>query len=564
MNKMQDKARQAVAGFTSGQKAMMVVATVGVIVGLMFFTRTAGGDSMAPLFSNLDAADASAITGKLDTQGVSYELGSGGTSVLVPANQVYSLRLAMSASGLPAGGAASFALLDKQGITTSQFRQRVDYQRALGGELGRTIAAMDGIDGAVVNLVIPNDDVFADDSQKASASVLVRTSGESRLSAGHVKALVNLVAQAVPSLVPDAISVTDQKGTQLWFPGKSDENLAGGDTSIDRTASFQNQMATDLEQLIIPSVGVGKVHVAVTAQLDFDQQEQTQTLYNNPGTDGSQVILAADASTETYAGTGSSAINGILGVANPAADPTAAAPTTTAPVTPTPTGSGAYSNVKNTTQYAVNKIDTAIKTAPGKITRLGISVVVDDKAVDDAAAAKIKSLLTPYLDTERGDVLSIERMTFPDSAVTDSATSSALDASASGGGLMGILRMVFTALIVLVAMFLAWRSIRKAAKGDVASTIDLRELDKVRAEIRELTSGPGTSAIPSSLYSSERVLLPASDGSDPYSLDPIPMSRAAVMATQMEAEITDLIDRQPDEVAALLRNWLADRRSVRR
>jgi flagellar M-ring protein FliF len=301
--------------------------------------------------------------------------------------------------------------------------------------------------------------------------------------------------------------------------------------------------------------------------LDFDQQEQTQTLYNNPGTNGSQVILAADASTETYAGTGTPAVNGILGVANPAANPTAAAPTTSspAPATPaTPTGNGAYSNIKNTTQYAVNKIDTAIKTAPGKITRLGISVIVDDKAVDDAAAAKIKNLLTPYVNTERGDVLSIERMTFPNSAVVDSATSGALDASGSGGGLMGMLRMVFTALIVLVAMFLAWRSIRKAGKGDVASTIDLRELDKVRAEIRELTESPSALRGPSSLYSMERASLPAGDGSDPFSLAPIPMSRAAAMATQMEAEITDLIDQQPDEVAILLRNWLAERRTARR
>jgi flagellar M-ring protein FliF len=563
MNKVQDKARQAVAGFTSGQRAMMVIATVGVVIGLMVFSRSAGGDSMAPLFSNLDAADASAITAKLDSQGERYELGSGGTAVLVRSDRVYPLRLSMSASGLPAGGAASFALLDKQGITTSQFRQRVDYQRALGGELGRTIAAMDGIDGAVVNLVIPNDDVFADDSQKATASVLIRTSGDTRLSAGQVKALVNLVAQAVPALVPDAISVTDQKGTQLWFPGKSDAESAGGETSIDRTASFQNQMAADLEDLIVPSVGAGKVHVAVTAQLDFDQQEQKQTLYNNPGDSGTPVILNADTASETYGGTPTTSINGVLGVANPAVDPTAPATTPTT-VAPTAAAAAGYSNVKNSTEYAVNKIDTAIKTAPGKITRLGISVIVDDKAVDDAAAAKIKNLLAPYLDTKRGDVLSIERMSFPDSAVSDEATTAALDASASGGGLIGMLRMVFTALIVLAAMLLAWRSIRKAGKGDVASTIDLRELDKVREEIRELTAGPTRASGPTSLYSADRAALPLGDGLDPFLLDPIPMSRAAHMATQMEAEITDLIDRQPDEVAVLLRNWLADRRTVRR
>ncbi|MGE0307533.1 MAG: flagellar basal-body MS-ring/collar protein FliF, partial [Acidimicrobiia bacterium] len=546
---------------------MMVVAAVAVIVGLMMFTRAQSGVTMSPLYSNLEATDASDITVQLDSAGIAYQLADNGSTILVPSGEVYSQRLKMSAAGLPAGGAASFALLDKQGITTSQFRQRIDYQRALGGEIGRTVGAMDGVQKAIVNLVIPTSDVFAADNQHASASVLLQTAGTTRLSDGQVQAIVNLVAQAVPDLSTDDISVTDQSGSRLWYPGKSADLTTGGDNAMAATSTFQNQMAADIERLLVPIVGAGKVKVAVTAALNFDQREDQQTTYQKPFTvnaDGTitaidDLRLAQDKATELYNAAGAN--TGVLGVdgtplvtdTTVAGTPTTVAGQTTASTTP------GYANTKDLAQFAVNRVDTAIKSAPGKIDRLGISVIVDKSVIaDDAARTNIETLLKPFIDAQRGDQLTVQNLDFDTTEATAAQAqleAAASSSSSSSGGIVGLLKIVFTALIILASLFFAWSSIRKAGKGDVTSTIDLRELEVVRDELRELTKG--SLALPASGESGSTAL-PAAD---PFSLDPIAPSRAAMMANHIEGEISELIDAQPDEVALLLRNWLAERRT---
>src|SRR6266545_6419966 len=183
------------SGFTSGQKTTLGLAVAAVVLGGWFFTKWAAQPTWTPLYGNLSATDAGSVTQELSSKGVQYKLSDGGATVLVPQASVYQLRLDMSAKGLPTGGSQGYALLDKQGITTSEFRQRVDYQRALEGELARTIGAIDGVAGADVHLVIPADAVFADDSRKPSASVLLRpTTQGKKFGSDQVRAIVNLVA----------------------------------------------------------------------------------------------------------------------------------------------------------------------------------------------------------------------------------------------------------------------------------------------------------------------------------------------------------------------------------
>jgi len=204
--------------FTAGQKTMVVLAVVALGAGGFLFAQWAGKPSYAPLYSNLDAADAAAITEKLTADGVPYELADGGRTVMVPSESVYQTRLDASAEGLPAGGGDGYALLDKQGVTTSEFRQRVDYQRAMEGELARTIESMDGVETASVKLVIPPKDVFSDSEQKPSASVLLKTKLGVTLSDDQVRAVDHLIASSISGLDPAAITIADSKGTVLLAP----------------------------------------------------------------------------------------------------------------------------------------------------------------------------------------------------------------------------------------------------------------------------------------------------------------------------------------------------------
>src|SRR5947209_2476449 len=216
------------SGFTSGQKTTLALAVAAVVLGGYFFTKWAAQPTWAPLYGNLGSTDAASVTQELSGKGVQYKLADGGATVLVPQAQVYQLRLNMSAKGLPTGGSQGYALLDKQGITTSEFRQRVDYQRALEGELARTIGAIDGVSSADVHLVIPADDVFADDSRKPSASVLLRpkTPGK-KFSSDQVRSVVNLVAGSVEGLTPAAVTVADSAGHTLSAPGQTSPVVSG-------------------------------------------------------------------------------------------------------------------------------------------------------------------------------------------------------------------------------------------------------------------------------------------------------------------------------------------------
>src|SRR5882757_7266789 len=245
------------SGFTSGQKTTLGLAIAAVVLGGYLFTKWAAQPTWTPLYGNLSSTDAGSVTSELKSKGVQYRLADGGATVMVPQAQVYQLRLDMSAKNLPTGGSQGYALLDKQGITTSEFRQRVDYQRALEGELARTIGAIDGVSGADVHLVIPAEDVFADDSRKPSASVLLRpkTAGK-KFSSDQVRSVVNLVAGSVEGLTPDAVTVADSAGHTLSPPG-AEGRAAPGAAQAPRAQTFEDALSRSRGNMLPPVTGAG-------------------------------------------------------------------------------------------------------------------------------------------------------------------------------------------------------------------------------------------------------------------------------------------------------------------
>src|SRR3954452_6771274 len=161
--------------FTPGQKAVTIVAILMLIIGGYFFARWEATPTYSILFNNLSTKDASAIVESLQKTGTKYELANNGQTILVPQDQVNDLRLSLSGEGLPGDAGTGYALLDQQGITTSDFMQHTNYQRALEGELSNTIKSIEGVEAATVHLVMPQKDVFADNQDQPTASVLVAT-----------------------------------------------------------------------------------------------------------------------------------------------------------------------------------------------------------------------------------------------------------------------------------------------------------------------------------------------------------------------------------------------------
>src|SRR3954469_12568418 len=261
------KATEMASRFTTGQKAMMGAATVAVLIAMLLVMKSASKTELSPLYSNLKPADAAAVTEKLTAEGSTYELADGGGTIMVPKEKVYDLRLTMAADGLPQSGPEGYALLDKQGITTSEFSQQVGFQRAMEGELTKTIDTMDPIASSTVHLAIPKDDVFASDKGKASASVLVKTKPGKALDAAQVQAVLHLVASSVQGLDPDAVTVADSTGQVLAQPGENGGQNAAADLNTKQRLAYEKSLSTDLEALILPVVGAGKSKVTVSADL---------------------------------------------------------------------------------------------------------------------------------------------------------------------------------------------------------------------------------------------------------------------------------------------------------
>ena len=223
MNQTLGKAKGFMAGFTSGQRSVVIVAVLGLLLGAFALSRWVAQPTWAPLYGNLSGTDASAVTTQLTTDGVKYKLADGGATVLVPQSQVYSERIALSGKGLPAGqndDNEGWSLLDKQGITATDFQQNIAYQRALSGELDKTLEAMDGVNTAIVTLAVPQPDVFSTATNKTTASVLLQLQPGVTLTDEQVKALTSGALELYPGQVTAWRSWTRTTSRSPTRPGR--------------------------------------------------------------------------------------------------------------------------------------------------------------------------------------------------------------------------------------------------------------------------------------------------------------------------------------------------------
>ena len=307
LDRIRDQGKQFVDGFTPGQKAMTILGVIAVVLASMAFSHWSSSTNYAPLYTSLSGADAGKVTQALDSAGVKWKLADGGATVLVPAALVYKERVALSAQGLPASS-DDLSLLDKEGITASEFVQRVDYQRAMQGELEKTIEAIDGVASATVNLTIPPDQVFAGAQTDApSAAVLVQPAGGTTLSTDAVQAIVHLVASSIPNMTPDSVTVADSSGNVLNAPGM---DLSSGQ-GLEQQTSFDTALSTAVSTYLATALGPNHADVHVQSDMNFDQQKTTSVTSSAPG--GKPIPAQQNTSTENFKGP-SSAAAGVLGV----------------------------------------------------------------------------------------------------------------------------------------------------------------------------------------------------------------------------------------------------------
>jgi flagellar M-ring protein FliF len=504
--------------FSAGQKAVTIVAGAALIIGGVLFATWKSTPTYAPLYTNLAASDASAIVDKLNADKIPYQLGAAGTEILVPQAQVYSTRLTMSSAGLPGSSQTGYALLDKEGVTTSEFKQQIDYQRAIEGELAKTIQSVNGVQGAAVHLAIPQQDVFNDGSQKATAAVMLTTAPGTQLTSGQVQSIVYLVSSSVPNMDATGVTVTDSNGHVLAAPGDNLAGAAGTDSQTQATQDYDTRLSTSLQTMIDRAIGSGHSAVTVNAALDFDKTSTTKQSYTF---DPSAPPLSQQQSSETYSGN-QAPTGGTLGAGTPAAAPSAGS-----------TG-GSYQKTSNTVNNALGTVSQTTQNSPGSVKKLSIAVLLD-KSAKNVDVAAIESLVRSAvgLDASRGDTLAIQAMPFDNSAATaaTAATATAAKAAAAKASHDKLISMVkqgaLGALVIAVVIgtLLASRR-RKGTDGDHPpfENDDVFDLDTIQDHAPE----PEQLAVVTGIHE----------------------------ATTRRRALVALADEQPDDVARVLSSWL--------
>jgi flagellar M-ring protein FliF len=511
--------------FTPGQKAVTVAAALVLIIGGFAFSSWASKPSYAPLFTNLAPADASGIIDKLNTTKTPYQLAANGTEILVPQKDVYSLRLSMSAAGLPSSGSSGYSLLDQEGITTSEFKQHVDYQRALEGELSKTIKSINGVQDASVHLAIPQQTVFTDGTEKATGSVLLSTAPGTTLTSGQVQSVVNLVSSSVPGLTPDQVSVSDATGKVLSVAGDANSGAAA-DTRTEAIQQYNTRASATVQALLDKMVGAGHAVVTVNADLDFDKKNTVSDSYVYAT--GVPPLSEAN-TTETY-GPGASGAGGVLGAGTPAAS-----------ASPGASGAGGYRKTSTTRDNAVGKMTETSSAAPGSVRTLSVAVLLDKNAppVNEVLVRQLVSS-SVGLNTKRGDTLALATAPFDTSQATaaQKAAQQAAAAAAAAKRHAELISMAKTALVVLLVVMVV-----------VATLIANRRRRRPEAPADELDTFLSTlSDSPGSLPPAPRDIVP-------------PQSREAAINLARQRDLAEMADSQPQEVARLLRSWLNTKES---
>lgn len=520
VDRWKSSARRFADGFTPGQKVVTVVAVVAAVVGGLLFMSLSGKPTYSPLFTNLQPSDAAAITAKLTSDKVPYQLANGGSTILVPQNEVDQERINMASAGLPASSTnVGLGILDKEGITTSQLTQQADYLRALQGELQQTIGAIHGVTGVQVNLAMPPNNTFAlNNTSPTGASVLVDTGQGQVLSGGEVQAIVHLVASSVPNLSASNVTVADNNGDLLAGPGVNTSTGSNNNATSGFDAAQQAKIAAYLQSVLGPN----NADIQVNAQLDFNKVSTTTNGFQL-GPKNTPVTVPTQTQTSTQTATGGATGGGVLG-------------TTTAPPAGTGTGNGNYSNSSSSTQYASGTVTQTTKNAPGGVTRQSIAVLVNAKSLPKGvslATLQQGVAAAAGLNTARGDTLAMSAVPFS-TATQQAATKAAAVAAAaqSKAKLSSMIRTAVVALAILAVLFLLWRSAKK-------SRVPRRTPVTLPQQLAQPVEPPSTA-------------LDATTQVPAVGLPPHP-------AAELNEAVSTFIDSQPDEVAALLRAWTKER-----
>ncbi len=467
---------------TNVQKVLLLVGVAAAIAVTVAFVSWARTPDYRVLFSNVTDRDGGAIIAALQQINVPYRTAEGGGAILVPADRVYESRLRLAQQGLPRGGSIGFELLENQRIGTSQFVEQVNFQRALEGELARTVQALGSVQGARVHLAIPRPSVFVRDQQKPSASVLVSLFPGRTLDPAQLAGITHLVASSVPELAPSAVTIVDQAGNLLTQgPGAREANAGLDAGQLKYVQAVEQGFVRRIEAILTPIVGQGNVRAQVTAELDFSTVEQTAETYKpNPAPEqairSQQTVETLGDNPREASGVPGALSNQPPGAATAPLNAPAKGAAKGGPAEAQPPGT---SHRESTTNYELDKTITHTRAEAGAVRRLSAAVVVNHRRevkegkaeatpLNEAEIAQLNNLVRQAIgfNEKRGDTVNLVNAAFTEAERVEVAGPTL--ASEVTHRLLGNLNTVLWAVAAIVAALFLYLVVVRPVLRDLA------------------------------------------------------------------------------------------------
>ena len=520
--------------------AAMFAVTVALIGFFAFIIMRVTTPQMTTLFTDLTTEDSSAIIKDLERQAIPFEIKNDGAAIMVPKDKVTRLRMKLAEGGLPKGGGVGYEIFDKSdALGTTSFVQNINHLRALEGELARTIRAIDRVQSARVHLVLPERPLFSRNMPEPSASIVVRVRGT--LDQQQVRAIRHVVASAVNGLKPNRVSIVDEAG-QLLADGAADPNAetAAGD---ERRTAFEKRMRNQVESIVSSVVGSGRARVQLTADFDYNKVTQTSDKFDPEGR-----VLRSSQSREEQSQSGSAdgqvTVNNELpgNQQNNATNP-----------------KDQSKKSEETNNYEISRVTKTEVTEAGRVNRISVAVLVDGsysknekgeqvytqrpKEELDRIATLVRSAIG--FDQKRGDQVEVVNLKFAEGPTTPPAaepTGLLGNLQFTKDDVMNVIELGVMMLLGLVVVFMVVRPL-------------VRRILTPETPPAPLAPPPGMMALPDNVtVGADGQTLVAATGAN--------MIDVATIQGQVHAQsvhrVGELADRNPNETAAIVRQWLQE------
>jgi len=534
-----DKAKALWGKYSFNQRLLIggvAAAVFAMLLALMFWLNR---PEYKVLFTNLTPEDANRVVTTLQGEKVPYSLENNGTTILVPAKKVYDLRLKVAGEGSLKGSGIGYEIFDQVKVGQTDFVQKVNYIRALQGELARTISQFPSVDSARVHLVIPHRSLFIEEQQKPSASVVLKLKDASqKVDAKEVQAILNMLVMSVEGLDKKKVSITDSAGKALYFP-EEDPVPGLSKTQLDYIGRIQQNLERRIEEMLVPVAGAGKVIAKVNVDMDFSQKTIRRELYDPQNS----VVRSEQRSEETQKGkanleAGTPDVNfrgdGITGSVS--------------------TQDGTRET--RTTNYEINKEEQNIVSNVGDIQRLTVAVIVDGTYTKNASGVmefvprsaadlkRIRQLVANAvgISETRGDSIEVTSIPFGDRE--DIAPPNLAEAVAGYAEKIG--KPLLNTLLIFLFLMLVVRPVVLA-------------LIRPKVEAGEMVEG--LEGLPAAeeqlaLYEAHEEALRAQEEGEEEEADP--MLEIYGDLEVMKNHIFHLADQHMDQAVTILRSWMKD------